>query len=540
MSDEKLNQYRFSYFQEINDTYAQETLDFFQEIVKDSPYNPISPSSEMSEDDFPASLNKLSHIDGNSSDRIKLTKPISSVYPTLFKRAIRLSGRSFLHAYGARVSLMVLLHLFSSLSARNRVKTSFFRKLSTFNRYFIKVLILDSDAWRFGAFAATFTFIWKTSFPLLQLINDPSLEEDRLKFDKKNLLEKIQKFLKLENRSQTNAFIAGLLASAAFLIDKPERRLIFTEQLAVRSTQAVFYSLQKNKQVRIPNASALVFIFGTAQVLYAYIMHPKTLPSSFYQFMIKSALVPDVILRQVERNNTGQLIDFASLEDLFSRKYPGKLSTLAKYDQMPPIIGCDILHPGHDSCSQNTRNLFVSVFRQIFAVYIPLNLVPLALLRSKQLMKSPPNALGKSMFGALRSSIFFATLVSSYQLQSCLYRWIFKLPAPFSPSRDFRYIYYLFGIVSGSTIFMEARSRRSELAAYVAPKAVRSLYMVLMKRKWMFRIPGFEVLVMSLATGLIMSFYANDHHAISPFLYRILKHFIGTAKPAEKKQKEKI
>lgn len=61
----------------------------------------------------------------------------------------------------------------------------------------------------------------------------------------------------------------------------------------------------------------------------------------------------------------------------------------------------------------------------------------------------------------------------------------------------------------------------SELALYVLPKGVDSLYRVLYNRKWMVRIPGFEVMMFSMGMGLIVSFYQTEHECMSTVFYRL-------------------
>jgi hypothetical protein len=137
-------------------------------------------------------------------------------------------------------------------------------------------------------------------------------------------------------------------------------------------------------------------------------------------------------------------------------------------------------------------------------------------------MRDPGNSLRRAFTSAVRSSIFFAALVSSYQAQVCVHRNL-RLP-------DSKYNYYLFGILSGLTVLLESKHRRAELAMFVLPKAWDSLFSVLMKRRWMIRIPGFTYIMFGASMGTLMAFYATESEAISPLVLRFLKHFIGKAK----------
>ena len=138
----------------------------------------------------------------------------------------------------------------------------------------------------------------------------------------------------------------------------------------------------------------------------------------------------------------------------------------------------------------------------------------------------------KAMFAVLRSSAFFATLVSSYQMLFCSHRallnaWNQWVPAVLAITRDHRWNYYVFGLISGLSIFIESKSRRSELSLYALPKAAESLYGIMLTHgAW--RIPhGVEGLIFMLASGGVMSLYVSEPTTLSPFLHRILRYFAG-------------
>lgn len=66
-------------------------------------------------------------------------------------------------------------------------------------------------------------------------------------------------------------------------------------------------------------------------------------------------------------------------------------------------------------------------------------------------------------------------------------------------------LYYVAGMIcAGVSIFIEEKKRRSELALYVLPKAMQSLYEVMYQRKLMFKMKHFEIILCSMAMGVIM------------------------------------
>lgn len=68
------------------------------------------------------------------------------------------------------------------------------------------------------------------------------------------------------------------------------------------------------------------------------------------------------------------------------------------------------------------------------------------------------------------------------------------------------------GLLASGSILIEKKSRRSELALYVMPRAVDSFALGLMKRRWVPSVKFGEVLLFSLCMGGLMYFrYAKGN-----------------------------
>ncbi len=118
-----------------------------------------------------------------------------------------------------------------------------------------------------------------------------------------------------------------------------------------------------------------------------------------------------------------------------------------------------------------------------------------------------------------RSSVFLATFVTSYQALMCMYRMVCR--------RDDKFVYWLFGCVSASSIYLEHPSRRMELALYCLPKAIMSLYLVMLNRGRMVFVPGFDYLMGAAAMGTLMGVYVEEPGCLSPMLYKVMHRLIG-------------
>lgn len=132
--------------------------------------------------------------------------------------------------------------------------------------------------------------------------------------------------------------------------------------------------------------------------------------------------------------------------------------------------------------------------------------------------------LSKTTIGTLKSGAFLALFISLYQYQVCMHRnlidfgWI---------NFNHKYLYYIFGFVcSYTSIFLEDKKRRSELALYVLPKAIQCFYQILYQKHLMIKIKHFEVIMTSMAMGIIMSFYQEEPDVLSSFVRKILYQFV--------------
>jgi hypothetical protein len=137
---------------------------------------------------------------------------------------------------------------------------------------------------------------------------------------------------------------------------------------------------------------------------------------------------------------------------------------------------------------------------------------------------SPVNTLlkiGKSVF---KSSSFLSTLITSYMSMICLQR---RLISNGVIAKDHKFVYYLFGLLSASSIFLEAKSRRRDLALYVLPKGIHALYLVLLNRKWIIRIPGFDVFIASVGMGILMGYLQTCPQKLTPLVKKLLTVFVG-------------
>lgn len=88
-------------------------------------------------------------------------------------------------------------------------------------------------------------------------------------------------------------------------------------------------------------------------------------------------------------------------------------------------------------------------------------------------------------------------------------------------------MYIANGMLSGSMVLLEAPNRRLELALYVAPRALESLWKVAVKHNYASTVRNGEALLFSFGTAIIMSLYDWDPESIEDSYRQIITRFIG-------------
>ncbi|KAG0341842.1 hypothetical protein BG004_005879, partial [Podila humilis] len=352
-----------------------------------------------------------------------------------------------------------------------------FKGKGSFGQIF-KGAFFGQDSLRFGTFFGTFSFLWKLVNNGLKLYRGT---DDRI-----------------------NGAIAGAIAGLSLIIETPERRVTFAQQMFIRSMQGVYNAGKYRGQFSFRHGDAFLFSIASAQVMYAYTMHPDTIPKELFGFMVKTARVPAEALALNRANVRGVPLNLNDIQKVIKRYKgtPKALATAAAMNVVSDIVPCAVLHPSIDSCRFTNLQRAFQVTKDIFPVYATLNFVPLLVLRMKRLLKDPVNVLSKTSFNTLRSSVFLAVFVTLYQTQICSHRNLVNAGWQLGNSK---YLYWLFGLTcSGAAIMIEQESRRAELAMYVLPKAATSLYKILLRKNWVIGIKHWDVMMFSFAMSLIM------------------------------------
>ncbi|BGP53411.1 hypothetical protein JCM8202v2_000970 [Rhodotorula sphaerocarpa] len=341
-----------------------------------------------------------------------------------------------------------------------------------------------------------------------------------------------------------HAALAGFVSGLSVIAEKPSRRVTIGQQLFVRGLQGHYNLLKSQGRVRVKNVSVLVFGFACAQIMYSWLLAPEALPSGYRRWITQASRVSEPCL-PVNRS-TGRTRffdpDVARQAISWGRGATPKNRTLIeayaqrgeKGDFGPAFAPCSVIHPWADTCTGCAIDRWHHVFRWIAPVYAGLHFIPPILLRSKAWMKTPSTYLYRSAFNTLRSCSFLATFVVLFQGLVCFRQHVYaalvaaRVPSWLLAIAQHRIYYWFCGFSTCLALFIEDPKRRRELAMYVLPRGLESMWSTLRQKSYVPFVPGGEVLLTSVGLALVMQTYQTTPEHLSglvrSFLYQLIGH----------------
>ncbi|KAI0722482.1 hypothetical protein C8Q76DRAFT_615216 [Earliella scabrosa] len=355
---------------------------------------------------------------------------------------------------------------------------------------------------------------------------------------------------------------AGSIAGAiAILFEKRSRQVGIAQQMFVRGLQGSFNAMSDKHGFKIPHGDVLIFTLCCGQIMYGFLLRPETLPPSYNRWIQVASKVPEEAVRINNCLVRDGYFDPQDMERVMKYKnitpkhYATLVDRVAKA-RLPEdlrsfghrFVPCAVVHPDIDSCVTVQIAHFWEVFRWMLPIYGALHFIPMMLFRRDKLMKDPSRMLLRAAWGTGRSSAFLGTFVLIYQLYFCskhnLYEKLMslrnsastsllaylakRLPAGWIDIIISKQSFFLGGLLSGLSLFVEEKRRREELAMYVLPKGLESAWVTARGKGWIrpFGKLG-EPLLTAIGMGMVMSTYQNDPQYLSGLVRRILYQFIG-------------
>ncbi|XP_037477005.1 uncharacterized protein LOC119354380 [Triticum dicoccoides] len=400
--------------------------------------------------------------------------------------------QTFLLSYGVRVGIGILLRAFKLARRRSYASLLDLKQLVS-----EKDLIVREEACRVGLLFGGFT----GSYHALRCF--------------------LRRFRKKE--TPFNAILSGSVAGLAILaLDDSSRRRTLSLYLLARLAQCAYNSAKSKNRFHFwgshwRHGDALLFSVASAQIMYAFVMRPESLPKSYRDFIQKTGPVAEPVYKAVRDSCRGGHVDLIGLSAYFANK---KNSNLINLTRSPSIIPCSVIHPDRASCLAHNVTVTSSTFKKTFPLYFSLTFVPFVVLRLQKFLESPAATCWRALVGAVRSTTFLSAFVTLFQSAICLHRKV--------ASKDHKLVYWFGGLLSGLSILLENKARRAELALYVLPRAGESLWYILINRHLLPNIKNAEVGLFCMYMGGIMYFLEYEPDTMAPFLRGLIRRFLAS------------
>ncbi|EYU20159.1 hypothetical protein ABFS82_06G053300 [Erythranthe guttata] len=400
--------------------------------------------------------------------------------------------QSFLLSYGIRVGIGILLRAFKLARLKSYSSLLDIKQLVS-----EKDLIVREEACRVGLLFGGFT----GSYHALRC-----------------LLRKMRK-----KETPVNAILAGAISGLSILaLDDSSRRRTLALYLLARVAQCAYNSAKSKNKFHLwgshwSHGDTLLFSIACAQVMYAFVMRPESLPKSYQDFIQKTGPVAAPVYKAVRDCCRGSAVDVASLSAFLSSK---RVSNTLKLEEFPNIIPCSIIHPDTNSCLLHNANAAKATFRKTFPLYFSLTFVPFVVLRLQKFMDAPTRTCWHALRGAVRSTSFLSAFVGIFQGVICLHRKV--------ALKDHKLVYWLAGGISALSVLLEKKARRGELALYVLPRAGESLWYILVNRRLLPKIKHAEVALFCACMGGIMYYLEHEPDTMAPFLRGLIRRFLAS------------
>jgi len=366
-----------------------------------------------------------------------------------------------------------------------------------------------------------------------------------------------------------HAYVAGAVSALAVLAEKKDTRVTLAQQLFVRGLEGSYNVMHAKKWVSIPHGAVLVFGIACGQIMYAWLHAPDTLPRGYVSWITQASHVaPTARTVSLATYTTGSVHEDTLLDYFPDRKWPELIPGTDRYPNIVPtkanrrgISGlnvkriiefrdrlrsgqkeyhppCAVVHPWENSHFWSPVDRFVEVVRWILPVYLTLHFVPAMFLRTRKFLKDPLRVFLRSIFGAVRSSSFLGVFVIIFQTFYCALKDAHgfikarpalnsRIPPALTNALIHPATHWIGGFLTAGSLYVDDARRRAELAAYVLPKGLESMWSVARKRSYAPAVPGGDLLLTSIGMAMVMGTYAQNPDHLSGLVRRVVYQFVG-------------
>lgn len=169
-------------------------------------------------------------------------------------------------------------------------------------------------------------------------------------------------------------------------------------------------------------------------------------------------------------------------------------------------VSCQNFHFG--SCETKALNRMGKMIKFFLTLYGPAHLLPVLIFKLKKLRTDPIPILTHVFQNIVRSVSFGLAVIGVAQYSLCTFNKLFQGTT--------RLNWLFISSISALPIIIEAESRKGELALYLFPRVLETLWNLMKKKGFPLRIKNFEIFVFGIAMGTLTYFLHNDDKYIKP------------------------
>jgi hypothetical protein len=364
--------------------------------------------------------------------------PTWNSFNEILLHSLKGGGRSFVISFLLRGGVNFVIRLFTIFKRKIGSREAFLRSF------------FGIETTRFASMIGLFSFLFKAISNSLYFIS--------------------------KKHSKRHGAVAGAIAGLAVLVESPENRVSISQQFFMRAMQAGKNALKQRRLLSFPHGDTMLFSVAVASIMYAYTMYPDTIPRAYYSWIVQHGRVPKPIVELNRLNSLSKpklrLDNLLSTVEKLHITDSNKAQLIEFYDKhhgFLPNIPCSAIHPQSSSCGYYCLSVCFKTFLDMIPVYGALNVIPLVVLKTRYLIDEPRAALKRIVQNTAQSCSFLSTFVLIFQTGLCLNKTLFP------NSREPKYLFYGLGAITGLSILVEKKPKRTELAMYVLPKGTTRL-----------------------------------------------------------------
>ncbi|KAF9906119.1 hypothetical protein EC991_000915 [Linnemannia zychae] len=317
----------------------------------------------------------------------------------------------------------------------------------------------------------------------------------------KNLtMSDVDKVTLAEDMQQRITMLASFLSSAAAIVFMHRKRahhatIDYSLFAVVRALDVFGHVAVKNRwgpRWLGSYGAVAVFVLACTEIMFSWLYEPQRLPGPYAFWITKMARMDKRLLETLRGVRTGE-IQFKQMNPphvqnptngLFSdHALAPNFGDFALRSRLP----CEVVHQGiTKSCEVHTGYRWIQGFMVSTGIYLPVHLLP-ALLSPKafftKLQDNPIATLSSTLMATARSSAFLATYIALIWYGICTWRSkvmpiTMRLTGRRYTSNVVDHIWgpLLGSFMCGFSVLVEKPHRRAEMALYVLPRAIYSMW----------------------------------------------------------------